>query len=159
MAWGSHLPVLLAAIGETNGAVLEMGIGHFSTPHLHAICGAQRRWLVSIEEDNKWFQNFVKYDSAHHEMCRLDYKAALDSMATTRWSVAFLDFSPGEKRADAFARLIGCSQFVVVHDYHREIEGAVKPLLADVNFHVATTYEPPTLVAAVTDIPASIRAF
>lgn len=159
MAWGSHLPALLAAIGETGGAVLELGIGHFSTPHLHALCGAMHRKLVSVEDNPEWYQSFVKYQSDGHKVIwTSSYPVVLLELAKSRWSVVFIDHSPGgASRANAFSALISCSEFVVVHDYHLENEDAIKPLLEGVSHYVTKTYDPPTLVASkVRDIPGSI---
>ena len=46
--WQSHLPALLACIAVTHGPVLELGVGHFSTPHLHALCGALTIFTLQI---------------------------------------------------------------------------------------------------------------
>jgi len=40
---GTHLPALLACVSRTAGGVIELGVGHFSTPILHAVCEAAGR--------------------------------------------------------------------------------------------------------------------
>lgn len=158
LTWGSHLPALLAAVAETTGPVLELGIGYFSTPHLHALCTAQRRWLVSVEDNPEWYQLFARYESNLHSLRLVDYRNALVEMSAKRWSVVFVDHSPGGKnRGNAFSAFINCSELVLVHDYHLENEDAIKPLLIGVAHCVITAFQPPTLVASKSrDIPDSI---
>jgi hypothetical protein len=70
LKWGSHLPSLAACLASSRGPVIELGVGHFSTPFLHAYCAsfdlldpAQQRicfhWtnlqpLFSEENQKKW---------------------------------------------------------------------------------------------------------
>lgn len=152
-AWGSHLPSLLACLADTVGPVLEIGIGHFSTPALHAFCVSAQRKLVSVETNLDWMKEF-RGDMAHqyHEF------HSWNPVPVKGWSVVFIDDSPGgDHRANEFRDYLDKSVFVVVHDYHRENEEAIKPLLDGVRYHVTTTYQPPTLVASkVREIPKSI---
>lgn len=166
LAWSSHLPALLACIGATTGPVLELGVGHFSTPVLHAICGAQGRFLASWESDPEWRDAFQHYSTWLHSFYCFPYEritspAPLSFNLIRKWSVVLIDNSPGGKnRADCFAALLPVSDYVVVHDYERENYEHIAPLLSKeptVRFHVTTTYQPPTLVASLTrTIPESI---
>lgn len=151
-AWGSHLPALLACLADTVGPVLEIGVGHFSTPALHAFCVAAHRNLVSVETDSEWLRTF------RGDMANGYHKFTESLLPSTGWSVVFIDDSPGgEHRANQFKDYIDKSIFVVVHDYHRENEESIKHLLEGVRYHVTTTYQPPTLVASkVREIPKSI---
>lgn len=147
--WGSHLPALLACIAGSTGAVLEIGVGHFSTPHLHAICGVMGRTLVSVEPDTGWFHEFEsKYRSSTH-----DFGRELGNVHFMRWGVAFIDHSPGgANRADAFKRLIEVSDYVVVHDAQKESENFkhIEPMLSGLEWYLCTGYFPHTLVASKT---------
>lgn len=151
LAWGSHLPALLCAVGASAGAVIELGVGHFSTPALHALCGAMGRKLVSVEADAKWRAEFQgKMQGPMHE-----FKST--PSATGQWGCAFIDDSPGGiHRASMFLLLAPLSQFVVVHDYHMENEEAIGPLLVGFKFHVTKSYQPPTLIASRSELPESI---
>lgn len=147
--WQSHLPALLACIAVTDGPVLELGIGHFSTPQLHALCGAMGRELVSAERDEKWRVEFAnKYTGPHHTFTsEWMHPHAMD------WAVAFIDHSPGgANRAGAFKALIDVSEFVVVHDAQKDAENfqAIEPMLVGVNWHLCTSYFPHTLIASKT---------
>jgi hypothetical protein len=147
LAWGSHMPALLACIGATTGPVLEIGCGHFSTPALYALCFAAGREFVSIEQDLEWakkFRGVTHTDSYEH---------TLNALARHRWSVVFIDHSPGHgKRVEAFKQFMPVSEFVVVHDYHLDSEETISPLIQPLSVfhHVTRTYQPPTLVASLT---------
>lgn len=161
-AWSSHLPALLAAIAASEGPVLELGVGHFSTPELHAVCGALNRELWSVENHKEWHDEFAKkykVTGAHFFEC-MNYPEALKRFRTRDWGVAFIDHSPGgANRAEAFLAFRDISQFVVVHDYHLENWDAIQPHLGGMNYYVTETYQPPTLIASVNrKIPAAIIA-
>lgn len=155
--WQSHLPALLACIASSAGPVLELGVGHFSTPHLHAFCGAMGRMLVSVEEDPDWYLEFAKYKSDKHQVFGARHSLIIEG-TSNGWGVAFIDHSPGgANRANAFKQLIGVSDYVVVHDAQKDAENFqhIEPLLDGVNWYLCTGYWPHTLCASKTkQIPA-----
>lgn len=152
LKWGSHLPALLVCVGSTTGPVLELGVGDFSTPVLHALCCAQHRRLVSVESNEEWMQKFRPHmEKLVHEFIYGKYEVIVPKLAEESWAVSFIDNSPGgDRRRDDFATLLPRSQFVVVHDYHGENKEAIAPLLGgNVYSFVYAEYEPPTLIASV----------
>lgn len=154
LAWGSHLPALLACVGASRGDVLEIGVGHFSTPALHCLCGGMDRALVSYEKDDKWRDMFKDaLPGAKHA-----FVTELPQDKSKQYGVVFIDDSPGgENRANHFRNYIDRARFVVVHDYHHDNEEHISPLLAGLNTHVCKMYQPPTLVASRNSIPAAIK--
>lgn len=154
----SHLAPLLACIAASTGPVLEIGVGHFSTPQLHAICGAMGRMLISTEPDAAWLTEFSRYNSGRHNF-RADYTTLNVPGFVWNFGVVFIDHSPGgENRARAFRYFIATAQFVVVHDYEQDNEEAIAPLLNGVNHVVCRDYLPPTLVASsVLEIPEILK--
>jgi hypothetical protein len=154
LAWGSHLVPLMACVCETMGPVLEIGIGHFSTPVLHAVCEAMGRDLVSVEQNEEWYEEFKSYSNkSHRVILTKDYDSndiICDPWAW--WSVSFIDNSPGgERRKNDFKRLIENSDYVVVHDYELENLEAIHPILessTDIKWAIYNRYKPPTLVAS-----------
>ena len=143
VAWTSWLPAVGFALARSTGPVLEIGIGHFSTPFLHEYCKGANRVLQSIESNDEWrFSFFEKYENENHIF---DPLIQLDKVGVT-----FIDNSPGGKaRSDPFRLWLPRSEFVVVHDYHRENEEAIKPFLEGVNYRVFNDYQPPTLLASL----------
>jgi len=147
--WGSHIPALMACLADSSQPVIEFGIGHFSTPLLHAVCITQSRKLYSLEKDPAWLGPFAEqFALPLHEFRLGEYLDQIPNISED-FGVAFIDHSPGgQSRADIFSAMINRSSFVVVHDYHLDNEDAIKPLLAGLQTHVTRTYGPPTLVAS-----------
>jgi hypothetical protein len=73
---GSHLPLLMKLLDQTNGPVLELGMGLFSTPFLHWACYEKKRSLVSYENKKDFYDMFVFNDKreigndySYHDVC------------------------------------------------------------------------------------------
>lgn len=158
--WQSHLPALLACIAVTDGPVLELGVGHFSTPHLHAICGALNRMLISVEPDDVWREEFSRYTSGLHNFMA-SYTGLNVPGFIWHFGVSLVDHSPGgANRAAAFKAFIELSDFVVVHDAQKDAENFqhIEPMLAGLNWHLCTGYFPHTLCASKTrQIPEVLK--
>lgn len=154
LKWGSHLPAIAACFSQSIGPVLEVGVGHFSTPFLHALCLPAGRTLISVEADSEWGQPFKdKYLNPGHEFILGDYYAELTKLTKTfqplPFGLSFIDNSPGGmRRAQDFATLLPFSRYLVVHDYEQENVECIEPLLAGLEYHVMRAYSPPTLVVA-----------
>ena len=56
---GSHLPVLIKLVHMTDGPIIELGCGMYSTPFLHWACRPHGRLLTTYENNPEWFR-FVK---------------------------------------------------------------------------------------------------
>ncbi len=153
--WSSHLPALMSCLALTNGPVCEVGMGNFSTPLLHAVCGSQDRHLVSLESDPLWMRRFAHYASAIHDVWGM---YCVNPIPHVRWSVVFLDqHRPAWTRADSFKAFIDNSDYIVCHDYHRENEEEMRELIRGMNYHVTRHQEPPTLVCSKTlPIPSGV---
>ena len=63
--YGTHTRLLWAAAKATQGDILEMGTGAFSTPMLHNLTG---RSLVSAETDSAWLSKFQEQGFGHHQL-------------------------------------------------------------------------------------------
>lgn len=152
VAWTSWLPALGYALAKSTGPVLEIGMGHFSTPFLHEFCKGADRHLTSIEDNADWYYQLVdKFSGGNHSTyLATSYEAAFKELTGNRIGVVFIDNSPGgEARSEPFRRLLPHCDYIVVHDYHRENEEAIKPLLQGVNHKVYADYDPPTLLASL----------
>lgn len=113
--WSTHLPLLLAAVLKTEGPVLEIGIGNFSTPILHAVCKAMGRDLVSVEDDRQWVATFAdEYAGPQHEF--IDGFDCLPALAERQWGVVLIDESPGTRRGETLKLFGDCADFLVIHD-------------------------------------------
>lgn len=125
-AYSSHLPVLMTTMLKTQGPVLELGTGVFSTPVLHWMC-APRRPIVSCESDRLWFDRVAAaYREYWHDVQLIEDWDAIH--IEWPWSVAFLDHEP-HRRATDLARLKGNASCIVVHDTEVE-DHHLEPVLS-----------------------------
>ena len=122
--WGSHLPVLIKTMSLTNGDVLEMGMGFYSTPYLHWVCDMQKRKLVSYESIEKYFRLFRQYKSESHE---ITFIKDWDSAAIEKpWDVVLIDHDPAIRRIIDIKRLANLAKYIVVHDTQPEEDWSYK---------------------------------
>jgi len=162
--FGSHLVPLLIAVINTDGPVLEMGCGHNSTPALHAVCAIKERYLLTIETDKRWMNQFLYLERPWHRFQYLpvyedDFsvnpKPALwDTVgADLHWGVVFIDHRPGERRKVDIARLKNKADIIVVHDTETASYG-YEPVLRTFKYRYDYKLYPPytTLVSNVIDV-------
>mgnify|MGYP001568001704 CR=1 FL=1 len=128
--YGSHFPILAAALARTTGPVLECGIGDFSTPMIH-YATMPNRLVVSADTDPDWICKFKGYSSNRHNFYLVE-PAGDDALPpVTRkiegwqkfsiidqfsWGCVFLDCAPGEARHEIAIRLSKRAELIVAHD-------------------------------------------
>ena len=115
--WGSHLSVLIRLMEMTDGPVLELGTGFFSTTYLHHACYLRNRKLVSYESDPQYFKFLKKVETPWHEIHKVDENWDIQEVkrgvhSDDKWSIVFIDF----KRKDLAKMLRNSAYYVVVHD-------------------------------------------
>jgi hypothetical protein len=109
--WASHLPALFSCLLATNGAVLEVGAGEWSTPLLRKFCEVAGRLFGTIEEDEEWAR---KTGSLYVPLSRMT--GHLKQSASQPWSVVFLDHNGHRRAADALL-FVDSAEYIVIHDY------------------------------------------
>jgi hypothetical protein len=117
---GSHLPILIKVLRLTDGPVLELGTGLFSTPFLHWACYPNRK-LVSYENKEEFFNtwNFddkreAVNDYSYHQRYLVTDWDKID--ISERWGVVLVDHNPGPRRRDEIKRVANNADYIVVHD-------------------------------------------
>lgn len=112
--WCSHIPILAKVMQISNGPVLELGIGIFSTPLLHTFCDAEKRFLDSYEDNKEWYENHVMFKTPlHHITYTKDWKDI--PIEKRQWGVVFIDHVARRRSADAI-RASQHADYVVIHD-------------------------------------------
>lgn len=112
--WSSHLPVLMYAMEHTEGDVLELGGGNFSTPYLHWECYKQGRSLTTYDDQHKYFKNLVNFQNEFHDVILAE---DWDDIPIDReWGLAFVDHHPNTRRKEDIRRLTNLARVIVVHD-------------------------------------------
>ena len=114
--YGTHLAALIKAMSKTDGDVLELGMGLFSTPYLHYQCMLSNRKLVSYENFESYAQFFIKYGypNANHEINIIDDYA--NAKIDKPWDVVLIDQTPDSSRAVEIRRLANLAKYIVIHD-------------------------------------------
>ncbi|HET7099034.1 MAG TPA: hypothetical protein VFI61_02280 [Patescibacteria group bacterium] len=99
----------------SNGPVLELGSGVFSTPLLHWLCLDTKRKLVTYENYKDHYDMNKVFESQTHEVNFINNwdEAKIEG---THWSVAFVDHEPRERRVTEIARLAQICDYIVIHD-------------------------------------------
>ena len=150
--WTSWRSSMIAALGHTSGPVLEVGVGHYSTPWLHQYCLAMDRQLVSVEDNPDWFEEFLhQFGAPNHHFQQGSYDVLIPSLKRTRWGVVFLDHSPGERRGKDAGHCLELSEYVVIHDFEGNVADIFNrevQLTALTSFCVDNVVSPPTLTVS-----------
>jgi hypothetical protein len=118
----SHYPILIKAVQETTGPVLELGTGVFSTPLLHWICGDRK--LVSCESHPEYIDFLKQYETENHLVWKITefWEIPTRFLDDNKYGVVFIDHSPKRprQRADDAIRFVD-SELVVLHDTGRDL--------------------------------------
>ena len=124
--YGTHLFPLIATVDSTDGPVLELGLGLFSTPFLHYKCLLDWRKLVSVDNDKGWVKRFATSDFASYHYQSDIHKFVYvknwkdfpiePPVGFPRWSVVLVDHSPSERRKEEIKRLANLADYIVIHD-------------------------------------------
>lgn|SRR3989344_1801803 len=113
--WGSHFPVLIKILEVSDGTVLELGTGVFSTPLLHTLCQVRNRQLVSYESDPYYVERHSDFITPLHQINLVtnwdDVK-----IEDTLWDVAFIDHKPERRRKIEVERLANTAKYIILHD-------------------------------------------
>jgi len=115
--YGTHMAALVTAVVNTEGPVLEMGCGDFSTTILHAICSISNRFLLTAETNKDWMELFTDLERDWHKFKYVSSVKDWDNVGLEKhWSVVFIDHAPAERRAVDIKRLRNRTDIFVMHD-------------------------------------------
>ena len=135
----SYYPLLFKALEETTGEIIEMGVGHGSTPLLHEYAVLNKRILESYETEKTWLSKFESLANQYHTftlVCRECWDSCSNMHPNP--SVVFIDHAPGERRKEDLIKFKNCAEIIVLHD--TEPTGAgdyrVRPLFNQFQFVV-----------------------
>jgi hypothetical protein len=119
--YSSYMPILLDLIEKTDGPILELGGGAFSTPLLHWMCAENKRKVVTYESRHMWYR-FLSYpghgfETKYHEV---HYARNWDEIDIGgHWSVALVDHETHRRYQDA-RRLKDNADYIIIHDSHKK---------------------------------------
>lgn len=125
-AVASHQPVLIWALENSTGDVLELGTGTCSTKLIHELLKGTGRKIVSVDDDVNWMSNFWHMKNSDHDFMSTkptveSWANLVDTMTNRKWGVVFVDQGVQKEMGDA-ARTYSAvtmakySDYVVAHD-------------------------------------------
>lgn len=117
--WGTHIPMLVKAVQKTDGPVLELGAGFYSTPLLHWLCAESRRRLFTYEGNKGFFDQIKSFQSRTHSVRFVDDWDTTD-FDKKHWSVALIDHDADRRNIDII-RLKDCVDYIVIHDTEKDL--------------------------------------
>jgi len=126
----THIPMLVRIFDITEGDILEMGTGYFSTMLLRWLCEMSDRTLYSYESNEKWYKKQMEKPKPYH---KLFHTPNFDDAPIERhWEMAFVDHHTNQRRAVDIARLANHAEYIVIHD--TQVDGSRYGLPNDYNF-------------------------
>lgn len=114
----SHIPLLSRVIDLSDGDILEVGTGYFSTLFLHWMAHILKRNVYSFESDPHWFKRALRSQSKYHKIYKVDNWDELP--ADKHWGVIFIDHGPGPRRKIEIERFANLADYIVIHDTEPE---------------------------------------
>lgn len=111
--WTSHMPLLIKLILGTEGTVLEVGSGPFSTPLLHWLCSYTGRKLITYENVKSYYKFAKQFQSKYHSIRFIEN---WDDLPIEKYSVVMIDHEPSERRVVDIERFAKHCKYMIVHD-------------------------------------------
>ena len=120
--YATHLGALIACINKTQGDILELGMGLFSTPYLHYLVTVTKRNLLSLENDKGWYRHFAGsqfmhflYGNDYHKLELVDnYEES--PLIDKEWDVVLVDQTPDLSRKETVKVLANKAKYIIIHD-------------------------------------------
>ncbi len=110
----THMPLLVRAFEVSEGNVLEMGTGYFSTLILRWLCEMSGRHLFSYESNRRWYERAIREPKDYHTV---QFTPNWDEADIEReWGLAFVDHGPNARRVYDIRRLANYAEYIVIHD-------------------------------------------
>ncbi len=109
----THIPLLVRVFEKSEGNVLEIGTGYFSTLILNWLCSIHDRKLVSYESDPRWYKR-AQNNSINSEVRLIE--SWDDLKADEYWGMIFVDHGPAERRIEEIKKFKDNCDYMVIHD-------------------------------------------
>jgi len=113
--FGSHLPVLMKVMEISDGPVLELGSGYYSTVYLHWACFNDKRKLTTLESKWQYYKEIKNLRCDWHEITHVKKWEHAEPYYKKDWSVVLVDQGPGYNRGISAEQLTH-ADYVVLHD-------------------------------------------
>lgn len=122
----THIVPLIKCFDLSEGDVLELGTGFYSTTLLDWMCEMYGRKLFSYDTDETWAKmNREKYEKPTHH---IEHVKDLDNLDITdrHWGLVLIDHSPSARRRTDILRLKDHADYIVIHDSQPKLDWKFK---------------------------------
>lgn len=122
METSTHFPLLMKVVAASEGTILELGSGMFSTPLLHWLCFEKQRPLFTWERHLHYLDFATKFRTDWHHVDHVPKVETLDLAGIAerigRFSIVFIDHSPKKPRTRGDDALLfkDIADYVILHD-------------------------------------------
>jgi len=133
-AYSTHQPLLIWAIENTSGNILELGAGNSSTLLLNSSTVNSDRKLLTIDDNICWLNEYNHLQSSKHQFICVgesvnSWKLTIDYLSTLNWGFVFVDHATlyeiwSVSRPYAVRKFLDSADYVVAHDsdFHQDIK-------------------------------------
>lgn len=114
-SFATHVPLLTRVFDQSEGDVLEIGTGYFSTLLLHWLAEMTKRHVYSYENRFGWYTRARRMESTYHHII---YCPSWDEapFEDKHWGLVFVDHGPDNRRPVEIERLKDKTDYMVIHD-------------------------------------------
>jgi hypothetical protein len=109
----THIPLLTRVFDKSEGDVLEVGTGYFSTLLLHWLATIKKRHVYSYESREHWYNRAKKFESKYHHIV---FCANWDWLPERHYGMIFIDHGPNARRIIEIERFKDLCDYMVIHD-------------------------------------------
>lgn len=111
------MPMLIKAVLASEGDVVEVGGGVFSTPLLHWLCKNLNRKVITYEDHPDFYKFSREFQSPLHRVRLIENWDAMDFK--THRGVVFIDHHPEFRRGIDAINFKNSADYIVMHDTER----------------------------------------
>jgi hypothetical protein len=114
----THQAFLEFYLKNTEGDILELGVGYGSTPITSKYVSEKRR-LISVDNDMEWINKMKKEypENDNHVYLYTDnWLDLIQKFSNHNWSVIFVDQNPWSARALSYYILKNSTEYMLIHD-------------------------------------------
>jgi hypothetical protein len=112
--YGSHIPMLVRVWDLSQGEVLELGTGLYSTALLYWLAEMSGRHVTSYETNPTWYERSKRMNTPNHSIQLI--QSWEEAELERPWGVVLVDHAPGERRWREVLRLVDWADYIVLHD-------------------------------------------
>jgi hypothetical protein len=113
--YATHQPILLEVLKLTNGPVLEIGAGDYSTSLIHENC---KKLIITIDDNPEWLSKYEYLKGPLHRFklfSKENFKKFFD-IDHINYGLVFIDASNWDERNYAVMAYRDTADYLVIHD-------------------------------------------